>query len=113
MLDKNIRRLRRKSKIRNTVSWTSSKPRLSIFKSNVNIYAQLIDDTEWKTICSFSDIKITEWTKTLRAEKVWEGIAKTASEKKIKDVVFDRNWFAYTGRVKALADAARKAWLQF
>jgi len=113
MLDKNIRRLRRKNKIRQTIVWTSSKPRLSVYRSNANIYVQLIDDSEGKTICSSSDKKINEWTKVERAEKVWALIAEAAKENKISEIFFDRNGFAYSGRVKALAEAARKAWLQF
>lgn len=113
MLAKNLRRLRRKNKIRYSISWTASRPRLTVFRSNLNIYAQVIDDEAGKTIAAFSDIKMDKWTKIEKAEKVWEEIAKKASENKVKEVVFDKNGFSYHGRVKALADAARKAGLQF
>lgn len=113
MLDKNIRRLRRKNKIRHTIVWTSAKPRLSVYRSNANIYVQLIDDNAWKTLCSFSDIKISEWTKVEKAIKVWTWIAEEAKKNNITEILFDRNGFAYTWRVKALAEAAREAWLQF
>ncbi len=113
MLEKVQKRLKRHRRVRAKVAWTPSRPRLAIFRSNVNIYAQLIDDVDWKTLASASDIKIKEGTKVARAEKVWEEIAKKASELKIKEVVFDKGGFAYHGRVKALADSARKAWLKF
>ena len=114
MLKKTLNRLRRKNKIRSKLSWTSTIPRLSIYRSNLNIYAQIIDDTTWKTLVSSSDLKIKkEGTKTDMAKKVWEDIAKRSKEKKVTSVVFDRGGFAYHGRVKALADAARGAWLKF
>lgn len=110
MLGKNDKRLRRKSRIRSKLSWTASRPRLAVFRSNSNIYAQLIDDVTWKTLCSASDLKLKkEWTKTEMATKVWVEIANKISELKVKEIVFDRGWFAYHGRVKALAEAVR-AW---
>ena len=114
MLKKTLNRIRRKTRIRSKISWTSSIPRLSIFRSNANIYAQVIDDTTWKTLAYSSDLKIKkEGSKTDMAKKVWEDVAKKAVSAKITQVVFDRGWFAYHGRVKALADAAREAWLKF
>lgn len=114
MLKKVIKRLRRKARVRSKISWTSQKPRLSIFRSNQAIYAQVIDDTTGLTICSSSDLSLkVAWTKIEKAQKVWEDIAKKAKEKNISEIVFDRGWFAYHGRVKALADAARENWLQF
>lgn len=113
MLKKELNRLRRKKRIRSKISWVSSSPRLSIYRSNSNIYAQLIDDVSWKTLCSSSDLKEKTWTKTLRAKKVWEDLAKKAKDLKIETVVFDRWGFAYHWRVKALADWAREAWLKF
>lgn len=113
MLAKFAKRLRRQQRIRAKISWTSTKPRLSVYRSNANIYAQLIDDVSWKTICSFNDLKIEKWTKSERATKVWEEIASKAKSSNITEVVFDRWGFAYHGRVKALADAARSAWLKF
>jgi large subunit ribosomal protein L18 len=114
MLAKNLKRFRRQVRIRAKVSWTASRPRLSIFRSNTNIYAQLIDDNAGVTLGAASDLKLKkEGTKTDMSKKVGEAIAKIAAEKWIKEVVFDRGWFAYHGRVKALADAAREAGLQF
>lgn len=114
MLEKVVKRLRRKAKIRSKISGTAETPRLTVFRSNANIYAQLIDDNNSVTLASFSDLKLEKsGKKTEMATKVGEGIAKAAQEKNIKKVVFDRNGFAYHGRVKALADAARNAGLEF
>ena len=114
MLKKVLNRLRRKNKIRAKISGTPSIPRLSIYRSNSNIYAQVIDDSTWKTLVATSDLKIKkEGTKTDMAKKVWEDIAKKSAWKKITTVVFDRGWFAYHGRVKALAEGAREGWLKF
>lgn len=113
MLAKFAKRLQRKERIRAKISWTSSRPRLSIYRSNSNIYAQLIDDVSWKTLCASSDLKIENGTKTDRAIKIWEEIATKAKSLNITEIVFDRGWFAYHGRVKALADAARLTWLKF
>ena len=113
MLKKGIKRARRHAKIRSILAWTSDRPRLSLFRSNSNIYVQLIDDTTWVTLASASDLKIKSGTKVEKAIKVWEEIAKQAKTKKITDVVFDRGWFNYHGRVKGLADSARKNGLVF
>ena len=114
MLEKNLRRLRRKIKVRSRIHGTAECPRLSVFRSNSNIYAQLINDNENLTIVSFSDLKLERTvTKTESAKKVGQELAKLAVSKDIKAVVFDRNGFAYHGRVKALADAAREAGLEF
>lgn len=112
MLEKQLKRQKRKARISANLAWTQ-KPRLSVYRSNVFIYAQIID-LDWKVLCSSSDIK-TKWklNKTESSKKVWEEIAKKALDAKITDVVFDRNWFAYHGRVKALAAAARETWLKF
>lgn len=114
MLAKVLKRIRRHIRVRSKVSGTATKPRLAIFRSNSNIYAQLIDDTTWKTLGSISDLKMKkEWTKVDMSKKVGAEIAKVASGLKITEVVFDRGGFAYHGRVKALADAAREAGLKF
>ena len=87
---------------------------MSIFRSNENIYAQLIDDEAGKTLASASDVKNDgKITKVESATKVGEEIGKKAKELKLKEVVFDRGGFAYHGRVQALAEAARKAGLTF
>lgn len=114
MLEKVLKRLRKKAKIRAKITWTSVRPRLSVFRSNSNIYAQIIDDVSWKTICNSSDLKMQkEWTKVDMAKKVWEDIAKKAISLNLGNIVFDRGGFVYHWRVKALAEWAREAWLKF
>lgn len=113
MNKKQEKRIRLKTKIRAKISGTAERPRLSVFKSGVHIYAQIIDDIKGITLVSSSDLSIKNGTKTERAVKVGEEIAKLAITKKIKNVVFDRNGFKYTGRVKALADSARSSGLSF
>ena len=113
MLAKFANRLRRHIRIRSKVSGTATKPRLAVYRSNANIYAQLIDDTSGKTLAQSSDLKITSGTKVEKAAQVGETIAKLAGGLKISDVVFDTGWFKYHGRVKSLADAARGEGLKF
>ena len=114
MLQKTLKRLRRKNRIRSKIIWTTLRPRLAVYRSNTNIYAQLIDDSIWKTISSFSDLKIEKkWTKIEMSTKVWEKIWEKILDLKITEIVFDRGWFAYHGRVKALAEALRIKWLKF
>ncbi len=114
MLQKTLKRLRRKNRIRAKISWTASKPRLAVFRSNCNIYAQLIDDIAWKTLTAFSDLKLEKTgTKSGMATKVWEQMAKKVLDLKITEIVFDRGGFAYHGRVKALAEALRANGLKF
>lgn len=114
MLEKVIKRLRRKQRVRAKITWTSVRPRLSVFRSNTSIYAQIIDDTTGLTLCSSSDLSLEiTGTKTQKAQKVGEDIANKAKEKNISAVVFDKWGFAYHGRVKALADSARENWLKF
>ena len=110
---KTEKRIRLKKKIRSKISGTEKRPRLSIFRSNNYIYAQLIDDTKGNTLASFSDITIKKGTKTERAKEVGKSIAENAKSKNISDVVFDRNGFKYTGRIKILADEARNNGLKF
>ena len=113
MLQKQANRLRRKARVSAKITWTSERPRLSVFRSNTNIYAQIIDDTTWATLGTSSDLKAKDGTKLERAQNVGKEIAELATKNKISEVVFDRNGFLYHGRVKALADAARQAWLKF
>lgn len=103
----------RKRRVRAKVSGTAARPRLSVYRSSVHIYAQLIDDDKEKTLASASDLKIKTGKKTEKAGLVGEELAKKAMAKKIKKVTFDRNGFKYHGRVKALADGARKGGLEF
>lgn len=107
------RRDRIKQKIRARIFGTAERPRLSVYRSNTNIYAQLINDEKGVTIASASDIKEKKGKKTERAAQVGKAVAEMAKDKKVKAVVFDRNGFNYTGRVKILADAAREAGLDF
>jgi len=112
---KNYRRFRIKQRIRKTLSGTSERPRMSVFRSNKEIYAQLIDDLNGKTLLAASSKTLAEEkaTKIQMAEKVGNEIAKKALDSGIKTVVFDRNGYLYHGRVKALAEAARKGGLKF
>lgn len=108
------RRLRIKAHIRHKVNGTAQKPRMTVFRSNTQIYAQLIDDLSGKTLASASSLGMKEKvTKIEQAAKVGALIAKVAQEAGITEVVFDRNGYLYHGRVKQLADAAREAGLKF
>lgn len=112
-------REKRHYRLRNHISGTAQRPRLAVFRSNMHIYAQIIDDTVGNTICSAStmeaDVKAKlEHTNDVEAAKVvGETVAKKALEKGINTVVFDRGGYVYHGKVQALADAAREAGLQF
>ena len=92
---------------------THLRPRLSVFRSNKFIYAQAINDMTGKTLAQASDVKMTKGTKTERAKEVGKMIAEVCAKIKIKKVVFDRNGFKYTGRVKLVADEARASGLEF
>ena len=111
---KDTNRLRRKKRLRAKISGTTERPRLSVFKSLSNNYAQIVDDSKGITICSISDIKMKKKaTKTEKAKELGTEIAKIAKEKKIEKVVFDRNGYKYHGRIKAIADGAREGGLVF
>ena len=112
-------RIKKHNRMRNRFSGTAERPRLSVFRSNNHMYVQIIDDTVGNTLVSAStlekDVK-AELTKTNNVEAaayLGTVIAKRALEKGIKTVVFDRGGFIYQGKVKALADAAREAGLEF
>jgi len=107
---------RRHKKIRAKIYGTEERPRLCVFKSNKHIYAQVINDEKGFTLISASDLEIKDSKKDKKinlAQKVGELIAKKAKDKKIDAVLFDRGGFKYHGRVKTLADEARKQGLQF
>jgi len=108
-------RLLRKGRVRARLSGTAARPRLSVFVSNKHITAQLIDDEAHKTVAYISTVgaKAAKGSMTERATWVGEEIAKKAKSAKVKTVVFDRGSRIYHGRVKALADAARNAGLEF
>ncbi|MEQ6124604.1 50S ribosomal protein L18 [Pseudotenacibaculum sp. MALMAid0570] len=114
-LSKLERRTRIKHRIRKIVSGTEAKPRLSVFRSNKEIYAQLVDDVNGVTIASVSsrDKDIKASTKQEAAAAVGKAIAELATKAKVETVAFDRNGYLYHGRVKTLADAAREAGLKF
>jgi large subunit ribosomal protein L18 len=113
MANKNDKRIRLKKKIRVKITGTAERPRLSVFRSNKFIYAQVINDAVGKTLVQASDVKLTKGTKTERAKEVGRAIAAASIKEKIKKVVFDRNGFKYTGRIKLVADEARAAGLEF
>jgi len=107
---------KRHRKVRAKIYGTEERPRLCVFKSNKHIYAQVINDEKGFTLASASDLEIKDLKKDKKinlAQKVGELIAKKAKDKKIETVVFDRGGFRYHGRVKTLAEEARKQGLQF
>ncbi|MFH1546758.1 MAG: 50S ribosomal protein L18 [Patescibacteria group bacterium] len=103
----------RKRRIRARATGTSVKPRLAVFKSLNEIYAQIIDDSAGKTLASTNSLKIKKGSKSERAAEVGKSIAEVAKAAKIENVVFDRGGFPYIGRIKILAEAARAAGLKF
>ena len=109
-------RLHRHKRVRGKVSGTPERPRLNVFRSGTNIYAQIIDDTKGVTLVSASslekDFKV-DGTKSDAAKQVGANVAERAKAKGIDTVVFDRGGYLYHGRVKALAEGARKAGLEF
>lgn len=111
----NLKCLGRQRKVRAKIFGSKQKPRLSVFRSNKHIYAQIIDDEKSKTLVSASDlnVKTTGLNKTDRAVMVGEAIAKKAKELNINRVIFDRGSFKYHGKVKALADSSKKSGLKF
>lgn len=120
-MSKREKRLKRHLRVRNKVSGTQNRPRLSVFRSNKNIYAQLINDSIAKTLISASNLKLKSAkkpeaknnSKIETAQAVGENLAKAALKLKIKKVVFDRGGYKYHGRIKALAESARKEGLEF
>ena len=107
------RRIKIKYRIRKKVFGTLERPRMSVFRSNKQIYVQVINDEEGKTIVSASSLGLEAMPKVQQAEKVGELIAKKALEAGVTAVGFDRNGYLYHGRVKQLADAARNGGLNF
>ncbi|MFZ1799510.1 MAG: 50S ribosomal protein L18 [Chitinophagaceae bacterium] len=117
-MDKKIlRRQKIRYRIRRKVKGTSSTPRLSVFRSNTEIYAQLIDDDNGVTIASSSskekDIMAQKATKVDKSKMVGNAIARKAIELGVKKVTFDRSGYLYHGRIKAIADGARESGLEF
>ena len=114
--NRQLERARRHARVRNKISGTAERPRLCVFRSNTNIYAQIIDDVAGNTIVSASTLDKEVKTKKSNVEAAKEVgtlIAKRAADKKITTVVFDRSWYIYHGVVKSLAEAAREGGLEF
>lgn len=108
------KRQARHKRLRTKIKGTAEKPRLSVFRSNRHIFAQLIDDAKGITIASASDVKIAKKIKkTESAKMVGVKIAETAKEKNIKKIMFDRGGYKYHGRTKAVAEGAREGGLKF
>lgn len=117
-LSKNESRQRRKIRIRKKVNGTADRPRLVVYRSNMHIYAQIVNDLEGATLVSASTLQLAKTDAGVHcnldgANKVGKEIARLAKEKNISQVVFDRNGYLYHGRVKAVADGAREGGLEF
>jgi large subunit ribosomal protein L18 len=117
--DKNSDRQKRHQRVRNKITGTAERPRLNVYRSLNHIYAQIIDDVVGNTVASASTVEkdvqtqTAEMTKKDAAKFIGKLIAQRAIEKGIKEVVFDRGGYLYTGRVASLADGAREAGLEF
>lgn len=111
--NKESRRVRIKYRVRNKLSGTASRPRLCVFRSNKQIYAQVINDDKGVTLVSASSLGMEKMPKGEQAAQVGEKIAKLAIEAGISEVVFDRNGYLYHGRVQEVANGARKGGLKF
>lgn len=111
---RNSMRIKRHNRIRKNLSGTKELPRLNVFRSNTNMYAQIIDDGSGRTLVSTSSLELKLDKNNIEtAKKVGESIAKKAKDAKITEVVFDRSGYLYHGRIKALAESAREAGLKF
>ncbi len=110
---KEQRRLKIKLRIRKNTNGTAERPRLSVFRSNKQIYAQVINDITGKTLASASSLGLEKMPKIEQAKKVGALVAEKAKAAGVDKVVFDRNGYLYHGRVQALADAAREGGLNF
>ncbi|HBF5400236.1 TPA: 50S ribosomal protein L18 [Clostridioides difficile] len=117
--DKNANRLQRHKRVRRKISGTSQRPRLCVFRSANNIYAQIIDDTKRVTLVAASSLEaevksaVNHTGNKEAAKKVGELVAKKAVEKGITEIVFDRGGYLYHGRIQELAEGAREAGLKF
>lgn len=118
-INRRAQRAKRQRRIRSKLSGTAQRPRLNVFRSNMHIYAQVIDDVRQHTLVAASTVdaalrdKLTDNNKVEEAKLVGQLIAERAQAAGIKQVVFDRGGYLYHGRIKALADAAREAGLDF
>lgn len=108
------KRLKNRARIRKKVAGSTERPRLAVYRSGKHIYAQIVDDSQGKTLVSFSTLEGELKTKNVdSAKKVGAELAKRALAKNIKNVVFDRSGYVFHGRIKAVADGAREAGLSF
>jgi large subunit ribosomal protein L18 len=107
------RRFKRHLRVRNKITGTPERPRLVVFRSLKHIYAQLVDDSASRTIATVSDLNVEQGKKSERAAEVGKQIAERAKSAGITRVVFDRAGYRYHGRIKAVADGARKGGLEF
>lgn len=112
---KKLRRIKIKKGIRHKITGTSVRPRLNIYRSNKEIYAQIIDDETSQTLASACSLSVSDKSKTKseQAREIGKKLAQKAKEVKVENVVFDRNGYIYHGRVKELADGAREGGLKF
>jgi len=119
VISKEVARQRRKVRIRKKISGTAARPRLVVFRSNLHIYAQIVDDEKGSTLAATSTLSLKKAGEAdAHCNKtggvlVGKEIARLAKEKNISSVIFDRNGYIYHGRVKAVADGAREAGLEF
>jgi len=114
--ERELRRERRIKRVRKKVFGTPERPRLCVFRSNKHFYAQVVDDTTGRTLCSASTLELKNLKKTWNVSAAYEVgklIAKKCLEKGIKKVVFDRRFYKYHGKVKACAEGAREGGLEF
>ena len=112
-MTKNEARQRRKIRIRKKISGTADRPRLVVFRSNLHMYAQVVDDVTGSTLAAASTLTLSRQGEKFGAEAVGKEIARLAKEKNIDKVVFDRNGYLYHGKIKAVADGAREGGLEF
>ena len=112
-MNKADRRVKIKYRVRNKISGTAERPRLSVFRSNKQIYVQIINDDEGRTLVAASSLGMEKMPKKEQAAKVGEKIAQIALEAGITQVVFDRNGYLYHGRIQEVANGARKGVLKF
>jgi large subunit ribosomal protein L18 len=113
MISREQKRKVRHNRVRSKIAGTTERPRLSVFKSNKDIYVQLIDDVHGKTLVAANSLKIKDQTLSQKAQTVGQEVAKLAKDKKISKVVFDRSGYLYAGLIKLLADSAREGGLEF
>lgn len=113
MITKSERRIKIKYRVRNKIAGTAERPRMTVFRSNKQIYVQVVNDDTHATLVAASSLGLEKCNKSEQAAKVGEMVAKKALEAGITAVVFDRNGYLYHGRVKAIADSARNAGLKF